>query len=59
MAKTFIPSEIWFKNDKNNRKRAYYYSTRAGRAIPVPLADAELWIATNASTQVDGHPFQF
>ena len=48
-----IPAEIWFiTSPKTGKRRAYYFSTRAGRAFAFPLADAELAIATGAATEV-------
>jgi hypothetical protein len=49
---------IWFQNTKTGKRRAYYFSTLAGRAIPLPLADAELFIATDQADQIQGHPFK-
>ena len=38
---------IYFKTDKNGRRRAYYTGrSNPFRAFPLPLADAELFIAT-------------
>lgn len=46
------PAEIWFTtNPRTGRRRAYHYSTLAGRALPFPLAQAELAIATGASVE--------
>lgn len=50
--------EIWFKNDRRGRKQAWYWSRAAMRAFRLPLADAELFVAQDQATKVDGHPFQ-
>lgn len=50
--------DIWFAHDKRGRKAAYYFSCLAVRAIRMPLADAELFIATGQATKVSGHPFK-
>lgn len=46
-----VPAEIWFSLTKTGKRRAYYYSTAVGRALPFPLADAEFAIATGASVE--------
>ena len=53
-----IRLEIWFQNDKNGRRAAYYWSPRAFRAIRIGLADAELFIATDQADLLPDHPFQ-
>lgn len=49
--------EIWFKMDKRGKRRAYYFSSMQFRAFPLPLADAELFIATGQADLIDGNPF--
>lgn len=44
--------EIWFTTTKTGTRRAYYFSRLAMRALPLPLAKAELMIATGQSVQV-------
>jgi hypothetical protein len=48
---------IWFKNDRNGRQVAYYFSYGACRAIRISLADAQLFIAQDQADQIAGHPF--
>lgn len=43
---------IKFKVIKSGQKRAYYYSRRQFRWFPMPLAEAELLIATEKAYQV-------
>lgn len=50
--------EIWFKSTKSGGKRAYYFSTFAARALPLPRVDAELWIATGVASEVADHPLK-
>ena len=45
------PAEIWFTTTKTGKRRAWYYCTFAFRAMPYPLADAELAIATGAARE--------
>lgn len=47
---------IYFKVDKNGKKRAYRFSHRQFRAFPMPLADAELFIAQGQADQIDSNP---
>ena len=49
---------IWFKTTKRGQRTAWYFSTLAGRAIRVGLADAELFIAQGQADRIDGHPLQ-
>jgi hypothetical protein len=49
---------IWFATTKRGQKTAYYWSFLAMRAIRVPLADAEIWAATDAADVIAGHPFK-
>lgn len=44
--------EITFKCDKNANKRAYYWSRAQMRWFPMPLAEAELAVATGAGVFV-------
>jgi hypothetical protein len=48
--------EIFFATDKRGRKVAYYMSF--GRAIRMSLANAELFVATDAADLLPGHPFK-
>lgn len=50
--------EIWFTTTKTGKRRAFYYSTRAFRSFPLPLAEAEMLIATGAATEIPGNPFK-
>jgi hypothetical protein len=47
---------IYFTNDKNGKRRAYRFSHRQFRAFPMPLADAELFIAQDQADEIDGNP---
>ena len=49
---------IWFATDRRERKVAYYFSTLAGRALRVPLADAELMAATGTADVTCCHPLR-
>lgn len=48
---------VWFTTAKNGRRMAFEFSRRQFRAFRVPLADAELWVATGVAEKLDGHPF--
>lgn len=50
--------EIWFASDKRGRKAAWYFSTLAGRALRVPLAEAELMAATGTADVTCCHPLR-
>jgi hypothetical protein len=50
--------DIFFTTDRRGRKIAYYYSWAAQRAIRMPLADAEIFVATDAADLLPGHPFK-
>jgi hypothetical protein len=50
--------DIWFSTDRAGRKIAHYWSYRAGRAIRLPLADAEIWAVTDAANVLPGHPWK-
>lgn len=45
------PREIWFTVTAKGARRAWYYSTLAGRALPMPRAEAELMLATGAAVE--------
>ena len=47
------PKEIWFTTTKKGQRQAWFFSNRAFRAFRLPLADAELFIATGQSTKCD------
>lgn len=49
---------IFFAPDKNGRKVAYRWSGRQMRAFRMRLADAEMFIATDAATLLAGHPMK-
>jgi len=49
--------EILIKSDKNGRLRASFLSHRAGRMMPMPIADAELMISTGQAVRATVHPF--
>lgn len=49
---------IFFDHDKNGRKVAYRWGGRQMRAFRMPLADAELFIATDQADLLDGHPLK-
>lgn len=49
---------IWFQTTKTGRRRAYYFSTLAGRVMPVPMADAETFIALGQADRIDGNPLK-
>lgn len=49
--------EIFFSVDKRGRKLAHYWSTRQLRAFRMPLAEAELLVATGQATEIPGNPF--
>lgn len=50
--------DIWFTTDRRGRKTAYRWSFGAGRAIRVPLADAELWAASDLANVLASHPLK-
>jgi hypothetical protein len=50
---------IWFTTPaKGGRRRAWYWSFGATRAIPLRLADAELFIAQDQADQTCCHPLR-
>lgn len=58
MARIHRIREVWFTTTKTGKRRAYYYSIQQFRAFPLPLADAELLVASGAATEIPGHPFR-
>lgn len=50
--------EIFFSTDKRGRKLAHRWSTRQMRAFRMPLADAELFVATGAADEIPGNPLK-
>lgn len=49
MAQT--PKEIWFTTSNKGTRRAWTFSTHAGRAVPVKMVDAELDIMTGQAIE--------
>lgn len=49
---------IFFTTDRNGRKVAYRWSGMQVRAFRMQLAEAELLVATEAATLLDGHPLR-
>lgn len=49
---------IWFTVTSRGKPRAWYYSRRAFRAFPLPLADAEIMRATETAEVVCCHPWK-
>jgi len=49
---------IFFTADRRGRKVAYHFSCLAGRAIRLPLADAELMQATGTADVTCCHPLR-
>ena len=50
--------EIWFTTTRKGQRRAYYLSRMQFRAFPMPLAEAELLIATGAAVEIPGNPMK-
>jgi hypothetical protein len=50
--------EIWFTTTRTGTRRAYYWSYLAFRALPLPLTEAELLIATGNATQLPSNPWK-
>lgn len=50
--------EIYFSADRNGRKLAHRYSRYQMRAFRMPLADAELFVATGQATEISGNPIK-
>lgn len=51
MSNATAPREIWSTTTKSGARRWFYYSTRAGRALPMRRADAEFELATGAAIE--------
>ena len=49
--------EIWFTTTRKGQRRAFYYSLRQFRAFPMPLAEAELLIATGQAVEIPCNPW--
>jgi hypothetical protein len=47
---------VWITTNKNGKRVAYYWSTQAQRAIPLPVLDAERMIATGEAVDIRRHP---
>lgn len=47
---------IVIKLDKNGKRRATYLSHRQLRMFPMPIAEADLMLATGAGVLCDRHP---
>lgn len=50
--------EIFFSVDKRGRKLAHRWSRGQLRAFRMPLADAEVFVATGQATKLSGHPLR-
>jgi hypothetical protein len=50
--------EMYFSTDKHGRKLAHRWSNYQMRAFRMPLADAELFVATGQATEIPGNPFK-
>jgi hypothetical protein len=50
--------EIFFSTDKRGRKMAHRWSGSQMRAFRMSVADAELFVATDAADLLPGHPFK-
>lgn len=48
---------IVIKTDRNGKRRAQYLCHLAGRMMPMPIAEADLMIATGTGELCDRHPF--
>jgi len=48
---------VWFTTDRNQRPVAYSWGP-AHRAIRVPYADAQLWVAQDLADQIPHHPLR-
>ena len=46
-----IHLDITFKVAKNGQRRATYWSRASMRKLPVPAADADLWIAQGLASE--------
>lgn len=49
---------VFFDHDKHGRKLAFRWSPMQFRAFRMPLADAELFVATEAADLLPGHPMK-
>lgn len=47
------PREIWFTTGTNGRVSAWYFRTRQLRSFRIPMAQAELELATGAAVRVN------
>jgi hypothetical protein len=47
---------IYFSTDRRGQRRAYYVGSMM-RAFPLPVADAETFIANDTADKIAGHPF--
>lgn len=54
---TTAPREIVIKLDRNGKRRASYLGRHAGRMLPMPIAEADLMIATGVAVLAAAHPF--
>lgn len=50
------PREIVIRLDRNGKRRAQEFSYRACRMFPLPIAEADLLIATGQAVKADRHP---
>ena len=57
--KTAAPVEIKFTTAKNGQRRAYKFSCRQLRWFPMPLAQAELMVATGQAEDITATAVSF
>lgn len=50
--------EIWFTTSRKGAKRAYFFSYPLLRAMPMPLAKAELLIAQGQADLLPANPWK-
>jgi hypothetical protein len=50
--------DIWFSTTRRGQKIAHYWCHSAFRAIRLPLAAAELFIAQDQANLLPGHPWR-
>lgn len=50
--------EIWFTTTRTGQRRAYFFSRLAFRALPMPVDEAELLIATGAAIRIPRNPWK-
>lgn len=50
--------EIFFATNKNGRKVAYRWSPRQFRSFPMPVLDAEIFVALGQATEIPGNPMK-